>query len=137
MALIFAAFVASNWSYCQVCCLRTVNIIMNRIMLQTRMHSNRMRTARALTDHISYCQGGMRGMHAPLTCTPCHACPLPRMPPAMHAPPATHAPHHACPLPCMPPSHTCPCHAHPPAMHAPHHACPPATHAPPAMHTPL
>ena len=84
-------------------------------MLQTRMHSSRMRTARALTDRISYCQGGMRGMHAPLPCTPRHACPLPHMPPsAMHDPPATHAPH-ACPPPCMsPPGHTCP-----PAMHTP------------------
>ena len=59
-------------------------------------------------------------MHAP-----CHACPLPCMPPAMHAP------CHACPLPHMPP-----CHAFPPAMHAPScHACP-LPHMSPAMHAP-
>ena len=50
--------------------------------------------------------------------TPCHACPLPYMPPC-HTPP----PHHAFPLPCRPfPCHATPplpstppsCHAHPP-----------------------
>ena len=67
------------------------------------MHSSRMRTARAMTGHISW--GGVHTTHAP---------PLPHMPPfAMHAPLhharsptfATHTPLcHACPpSPCMPP----------------------------------
>ena len=80
-----------------------------------------MHTAHSLTVSHSICQG----------CA-CHACPLPCMPPAIHAPchtcpclhaptipPAIHAPTmhalcHACPLPHMPP-----CHAH---SHC--HACP-------------
>ena len=60
---------------------------------------------------------------------------LPHTPLAMHGPRATHVPwprtppSHACPLPCMPPAMHAP-HAHPPAMHAPaihapRHACPP------------
>ena len=57
--------------------------------------------------------------------SPCHACPLPCIPPAMHAP------YHACSLPCMPPAmhgpcHAyLPCHAHPTSMLVPCHACPP------------
>ena len=81
---------------------------------------------------------------APLPCmpsaihAPCHACPLPYMPPS---------PCHVCPLsctspamhanqPCMPPVMHVPCHACPSAMHAPlpcmplRHACPSAMHAP-------
>ena len=54
--------------------------------------------------------------------------PLPRTPPAMHAPtmhhPATHSPCHA-----HPPPHI------PPAMHAQHHA-PPTMHTPPTTHAP-
>ena len=91
---------------------------------------------------------------------PCHAQPLPHMPPpATHAPlpicpPTMHAPCHACPT-CMPPCHACPlpcmpplpntplwhvppCHACPLAMHAPCHACPPPCtppcHAHPSCH---
>ena len=63
--------------------------------------------------------------HTPTTThTPCHACS-----------PATHAPH-ACPLPCMPPAMHAPCMHALPAMHTPCHAHPlphmpsPATHAP-------
>ena len=48
----------------------------------TRMHSSRMHTARLLTVSHSICQGA----------TPCHACPA-----------ATHAPCHAHPLPHIPP----------------------------------
>ena len=102
------------------------------------MHSSRMRTAR--------CNGRLS----------CHACPLPCVPPVMHA--TTHAPCHACPLPCMPrvmhplpcisPCHTCPlacthpCHtcpwlAHTPATHAPLPQCPlPCTPPPPCMPPP-
>ena len=100
---------------------------------------------------------------SPAMHTPCHACPLPCMPPWHAHPPATHAPlpctspchacpHHTCPLPCISPAMYSPCHACPPAMHAPlpcmppHHACslpcmPPTMHVPchtcpPATHTP-
>ena len=48
----------------------------------------------------------MGGMHA------MHACPLPCMPPAMHAPPTTHAP----PPPCIPPTIHGPCHTHTPMI---------------------
>ena len=71
----------------------------------TRMHSSRIRTARSLTVARSICHAGPPAMHAP-----CHAHPLPCMPPSMHAPPAMHAPHHThttlathAPLPCLPP----------------------------------
>ena len=76
------------------------------------MHSSRMRTARSLTDRISWYQaGGVHGMHVPRHAhlPPGHACPPPHMPP-----------------PCMPPHHACP----------PWHACSPTMHAPLAMHTP-
>ena len=69
------------------------------------MHSSRMRTV--------HCSG----------CLSCHACPLPCMPPAMHAP------CHACPLPCMPPAmhtHPSPLSCTPPSPHMPcptHPAC--------------
>ena len=81
----------------------------------TRMHSSRMRTARALTDRIRV--GGHVGHACPLPCTPrCHACP----------------PAHTChPLPCTP----TPCHTRPPT-HANCHTCPLAMHAPPATHAP-
>ena len=79
------------------------------------MHPSRMRTARSLTVSRNICH----------TSQPCHACPLPCMPPAMH-PLACTTPCHTCPpLPCMPPT-----------MQIPHHACPPATY-PPAVHIPL
>ena len=67
--------------------------------------------------------------------------PWPRTPPCHACSPATHAPCHACPLPHMPPamhaSSPCPCM--PPVMHLPGHTCPPPNmHTPPpAMHTPL
>ena len=66
--------------------------------------------------------GGMCGMHAP-----CHACPLPHMPPAMHSSPVTYAPSPAMhtPLACTAPAMHVPCHTHPPC-----HACPPTTHTP-------
>ena len=64
--------------------------------LLTRIHSSRM--------HTAHCNCRFS----------CHACP-----------PAMHAPHHACPLPCMPPAmHALPCHAHPPPQTPPCHACP-------------
>ena len=61
--------------------------------------------------------------------------------PATHTPPAMHAPCHACPLPHMPPYHTHPpvmhalCHTHLPTMHAPLPHTPPC-HACPLHHTP-
>ena len=60
-----------------------------------------MRTARSLTDRISWYQAG-------------GAC-VPHMPPQPYMPPR----------PCMPPGHACP-----PAMHAPQ-PCMPPSHAPP------
>ena len=114
------------------------------------MHSSRMRTARLLTVSqylvVSVGVGDMHARHIP-----CHAFPLPCMPPAMHAPrhafplpcmpPAMHiplpcippyhaCPHHACPLPCIPPAMHAPCHAHPPAMHTPLPCMPPTTQTP-------
>ena len=93
-------------------------------ILETRMHSSSMRTAHSLTISRSICHAW----------PPSHACPPPRMPPAMHAS-----------LPCMPsvmhtsPTMHAPRHAHPATMHAslphmaPHHAHPhpPAKHDPP------
>ena len=76
--------------------------------------------------------------------TPCHACPLPHMPPptCMHAPlpcmppHAMHVPALCAPLLCMSLHHACP-----PGTHAPHHAHPchmcSLPHTPPAMHAPL
>ena len=101
----------------------------------TRMHSSRMRTARSLTVSRSICHA------CPLCYThpsPCHACPPPCMPPAMHthphhamhAPPTMHAPH-ACP-----PAMHAPLPCTPPTMHAPCHACPLPCTPPTAMHTP-
>ena len=82
-----------------------------------RMHSSKM--------GIVHCSGHL-SCHKRMP-PPCHTCPLPCMPPAMHTPPphtppGTHmSPCHACPLPCIPPL---PCMLSPP-------------HVPPAMHDPL
>ena len=62
------------------------------------------------------CQACPPATHTP----PCHTCPLPCMPPAMHAPRHICPTCHACPpathatLPCMPPCHISPCHGCPP-----------------------
>ena len=101
----------------------------------TRIHSSRMPTAGSLTvsPYLIVFAGGACVACTPLPCTPlpcmppchapCHVCPLPHMPPTMHAPlpctpppctpPAMHTPPPCTPLPCMPP-----CHA-PPGMHPP------------------
>ena len=111
-------------------------------IISTRMHSNRMRTARSLTVSRSICRQGCVYHTHPLPCVPpCCAPPFPCTPSAMHAPtltthaplPATHAPLcHACPLPCMPPA------IHAPLPHmAPLPCTPPhVTHTPLAMHIP-
>ena len=104
------------------------------------MHSSRIRTARSLTDHISWCQaglcGGMHATHAPRACMPPLAMlsplPMPRMPPSHACPPPTG---HAYPLPHMPPGHAHPqpC-TPPPAMHAPL-PCMPPPHGQNSCHT--
>ena len=62
--------------------------------VRTRMHSSSMRTARSLTDRISWYQAG-----GCMACMP----PWPCMPPGMHTPPPpctppSHPTGHACPL---------------------------------------
>ena len=92
------------------------------------MHSSRMRTARSLTERISWYQARVvHGTHAPQPCIPpSHTCPL-----AKHAPLGTHAPPwpHMPPQPCMPPRHTCKVGMHPQAHTPPGHVHPLATHA--------
>ena len=103
------------------------------------MHSSRM--------HNTYLSGCLSCIHAPLPCRsplactssprmpPCHTCPLPCMPPAIHTPCHAypcHNPFHSCHPPLMPPTmHIPTMHAPMPcmatAMHAHHQACPPTT----------
>ena len=78
---------------------------------------------------ILFTGGHMCHARPPAMHSPCHASPLPHMPPPSctlpcplpHMPPTTHPLH----VPC----HACPPLPHmPPAMHAPYHTCPPAMH---------
>ena len=78
------------------------------------MHSSRMRTARSLTDRISWYQAeGVHGTHTPRARTP----PSHPMPPW----PCTPPPRHACPQPRTPPRHA----------HTPSHTCPSSHTCPP------
>ena len=85
-----------------------------------RMHFSRMRTVRCSGRLSCHAYLSFTSMHTPMPhISPCHACPLPHMPTAMHT--SCHAcPHHTCPC------HTCPLQCIPP---------PPCTPNNPAMHT--
>ena len=82
-----------------------VSFFQESIFLETRIHSSRMRTAR-FSSHLSCTRAPppLPVMHSPChTCLPYHACmPLPCMP-SCHTCSDTYAPCHAHPLPHMPP----------------------------------